>query len=215
MKKLFVLFGIICLLATSGLAQFTFYLIDNFEDNNYTEGPRWWKFGGIEVTTVKNARPEKRDLITESCGDYSLNLSGKSTSGYVGGMGTDLGVDATSYARFQIDLSGLSGGKGKLVIELFEDDNDNYSIEQDSKNDYAAVADDKWVAEVPIQGSGFTRTSIPFSAFKDGNPGIGDDIWNPEQIGGSGGLLKMQIVAITEQEQGTLNFKIDNMLLTY
>jgi hypothetical protein len=71
------------------------------------------------------------------------------------------------------------------------------------------------VAEINIQGKGWTRVSIPFTAFRDVNPGVGDDQWNPDQKDGSGGLLKMQLVAITEQRQGKVDFKIDNLLLTY
>ncbi|MBU0672413.1 MAG: hypothetical protein KJ732_05240 [Candidatus Margulisbacteria bacterium] len=215
MKKLFLIFGVILLLSSMGLAQFTFYLIDNFESGEFTEGPKWWRFGDLKVELVKNPSLEVRDLIAESCGDYALKFSGQAKQWYVGGIGTDLGVDASRYARFQIDIAGSKDAQGKLIVEFFDDDNQNYSIEQDAKNNYAPVHDDKWVAEIKIQGRGFTRTSIPFSAFHDVNPGVGDDIWNPDQKDGSGGLLKMQLVAISEEQQGEVDFAIDNLLLTY
>jgi hypothetical protein len=68
---------------------------------------------------------------------------------------------------------------------------------------------------VNIQGKGFTRISIPFSAFRDVNPGVGDDLWNPNKGNGSGGLLQMQLVAITDEQHGKMDFNIDNLLLTY
>lgn len=215
MKRVFLLFGLIFLLAGVGQAQFSFHLIDNFEDANFTRAPKWWRFGDVRTEVVNNASTTVRDLITESCGEYSLKLSGKTNDWYIGGMGTDLGLDASRFSRFQIDISGEKKYQGKLIIELFDDDNQNYQIEQDPQKNYRAIYDDKWVAEVLIQGDGFTRTSIPFTAFKDGNPGIGDDVWNPDQEGGSGGLLKMQLIIISGDESGKTDFKIDNLLLTY
>ena len=215
MKKIFLVTGLIILTASTVLAQFSFYLIDNFESGEFTEGPKWWRFGSLKAQLVKNPSPEARDLIAESCGEYALNFKGETKDWYVGGIGTDLNIDASKYSRFQIDIDGNEQWQGKLIIELFDDDNNNYSIEQDAKKNYTPVFDDKWVAEVNIQGRGFTRTSIPFTAFHDVNPGVGDDLWNPSQDNGSGGLLKLQLVAISAEQQGEIDFKIDNLLLTY
>ena len=215
MKKVLLIIGIFIFVSATAFAQFSFYLIDNFESGEFSEGPKWWRFGELKVKLLKNPGPEARDLIAESCGEYSLAFKGDTKDWYVGGIGTDLGLDASKYCRFQIDIDGNKKWHGKLIIELFDDDNNNYSIEQDAKKNYAPVFDDKWVAEINIQGEGFTRTSIPFTAFRDVNPGVGDDVWNPSQANGSGGLMKMQLVAITEEQQGKIDFKIDNLLLTY
>jgi len=215
MKKLFLALSILFLFSSLGFSQFTFYLIDNFEDGDFTDGPKWWRFGDLAAKAVKNPPSNKHDLIASSCGNYSLELSGGTKNWYIGGIGTDLGVDASRYSRFQIDVYGDDFYSGKLKIELFDDDNLNYSLEQDPRNNYMPVYDDKWVAEVIIKGQGFTRTSIPFSAFRDVNPEVGDDVWNPSQGEGSGGLLKMQLVAITENQAGEIDFNIDNLLLTY
>ncbi|MFH1826330.1 MAG: hypothetical protein ABH823_03455 [bacterium] len=215
MKKLLIILGVIACLSGISAAQFTFYLIDNFEDGNISAGPKWWQFGGIKAEVVKNAAVEKRDLIAESCGDYSLKLVGSTQDWYIGGIGSDLGVDAQTFARFQIDIDGTNDSSGTLKIELFDDDNLNYSIEQDPQHDYDPVYDDRFVAEIKVQGEGFTRISIPFTAFKDTNPGVGDDIWNPNQEDGSGGLLKMQLVAIGQTKVSSVDFNIDNLLLTY
>ena len=214
MRKVLLVLGIITLLATAGTAQFSFYLIDNFESGRFNES-KWWSFGDLKVVAEKNGTVEGRDLIAESCGEYALALSGPSKEWYVGGIGTDLGVDATEFSRFQIDVYGNDDDGGKVLIELFDDDNANFTIEQDSQNNYDPVYDDKWATEVYIQGKGFTRISIPFTAFKDVNPGVGDDKWNPGQVGGSGGLLKLQMVGISGKKSGTVDFKIDNLLLTY
>ncbi|MDD5383006.1 MAG: hypothetical protein PHH60_05065 [Candidatus Margulisbacteria bacterium] len=215
MKKLVLALSLVFLVAAAAISQFTFYLIDNFESGEFTEGAKWWRFGGLKAEITRNISSEAKDLIAESCGEYSLNLSGQTQDWYVGGIGTELGVDAAGYSRFQIDIYGNNEYSGKLIVEFFDDDNNNYTIEQDPKKNYEATKDDKWVAEVNIQGKGFTRTSIPFTAFRDVNPGGGDDFWNPDQKNGSGGLLKLQLVAITEKQQGKVNFKIDNLLLTF
>lgn len=215
MRRVLVGLALAVLFSGAALSQFSFYLIDNFEDGDHTESPKWWSFGDLKAEVTRNPSLEVRDLIAESCGDHALRLSGRTDQWYVGGIGSDLSVDASAFSRFQIDVYGEGDNLGKLKIELFDDDNMNYSLEQDPNKNYEPVYDDKWVAEVSIQGKGFTRTSIPFSAFKDANPGVGDDIWNPGQEDGSGGLLKMQLVVITDKEEGKLGFNIDNLLLTY
>jgi hypothetical protein len=108
-----------------------------------------------------------------------------------------------------------SGTGGRIRVELFDDDNGNYSLEQDPSRNWLATKDDKWVAEVPILQPGFTRISIPFTAFKLDNPGSGDGIWNPDHQAGSGGLLKVQLVLLTDQATGEVEAGIDNILLTY
>jgi hypothetical protein len=201
-------------LASVALAQFSFHLIDNFEMGRFDRS-RWWRFGALEVKVTENPSREGRDLIAESCGEYALNLSGVSKEWYIGGIGTDLDVDASQFSRFQMDIYGSWEDRGKVIIELFDDDNQNFTIEQDAKKNYETVHDDKWVTEVNILGEGFTRVSIPFSAFRDVNPEVGDNIWNPDRKNGSGGLLKMQVVAISEKKNGKASFKIDNLLLTF
>jgi len=215
MKKLLLTAALVVCLTAAALAQFTFYLIDNFESGEFSEGAKWWRFGDLKVKLVKNPSLEGQDLIAESCGDYALSFIGGTQDWYVGGIGTELGVDASKYSRFQIDMFGHPTRRGKLVVEFFDDDNKNYTIEQDAKKNYEPIHDDKWVAEIKVQGDGYTRTSIPFTAFQDVNPGVGDDIWNPDQLDGSGGLLKMQIVMIAEQQHDEVDLKIDNLLLTY
>jgi hypothetical protein len=202
-------------LASTVFSQFSFHLVDNFESGKFAEGSKWWVFGNIKGKIVKNVPLKVKDLIAQSCGDYALNVSGKSSDWYVGGLGADIGIDASEFSRFQIDVSGDPLIKGKLIIELLEDDNGNFTIEQDPKNNYEPTKDDKWVAEVKILGKGFTRTSIPFTAFRDANPNIGDGKWNPDQQGGSGGLLKLQLIFVTDEKKGDVDVNLDNILITY
>jgi len=98
---------------------------------------------------------------------------------------------------------------------LFDDDNGNAILEQDPSKDWIPTKDDKWVAEIPILNKGWSRYSIPFSAFKLENRGCGDGIWNPDQKDGSGGLLKIQISLIAGEEKGKVDVALDNLILTY
>ena len=42
---------------------------------------------------------------------------------------------------------------------------------------------------------------------------IGDDIWNPQQVGGSGGLLQFQFICIASSDKGRVNYNVDNVML--
>jgi len=199
------------LLAAAAQAQFSFELIDNFESGKIE---KWYKFGNIQMTIAENPSFEGKDAIAESCGVYSLSLKGGTDNWYVGGIGANLNLEASYFSRLQMDVFGGDEG-GKIKIELFDDDNNNNILEQDPAKDWMPTKDDKWVAEVPILGKGFTRISIPFSAFKLENPGSGDGVWNPDQKNGSGGLLKMQLILLSEKQRGRVEAGIDNILLTY
>ncbi|MFA4858769.1 MAG: hypothetical protein WC901_03885 [Candidatus Margulisiibacteriota bacterium] len=218
MKKLNLWVIILLMLAfwvSTAAAQMTFFLVDNFEDGDHQISPEWWKFDNVTLTIVKNSEPSQADFVAQSCGKYSLNVRGKATNWYVGGFGSNLSLDASEYTRIQLDLYGNRVLHGKLRVEIYEDDNNNNQLEQDSAKGWIPTKDDKWSAEVNILGEGFTRVSIPFSAFVDENPGVGDDKWNPDKKGDSGGLLKVQFIAIADKADGEVNFNLDNILLTY
>jgi hypothetical protein len=205
-RRVLLVFLAGCLLASAVKAEFTFYLIDNFEGG---KADKWYRFGNLEMSVVKNPSVEAggQDTIADSCGDYSLQLKGKATGWYAGGIGTDICADARPFSRFQMDVYG-SGTGGKIRIELFDYDNGSHTQEAAS-----GKKNGKWVAEAPILRQGFTRVSIPFSAFKP-DPGPDESIWDPKQDG-SGGLLKVQFVLLTDQAIGEVAADIDNILLTY
>lgn len=168
-------------------------MIDNFETG---QADKWYHFGNSEMMIDKNPSLEAgaRDTIADSCGDYSLKLRGRANYWYAGGIGTVLNADVSPFSRFQMDVCG-SGTGGRIKIELFRDD--------------------KWVAEVPILGSGFTRVSIPLTAFKLEKPGSVEAVWDANQKAATGSLSKVQFVLLTEKETGEVAANIDNILLTY
>jgi hypothetical protein len=192
--------------------QYSFHLIDDFEGAKLD---KWYKFGNVTLQIEENLSSEAGtlDTVAQSCGSYFLKLKGRSDNWYGGGVGADLNVDASNFLRFQLDTYG-SGSGGKIKVEVFDDDNGNSILEQDPARDWLPTKDDKWVTEVSVLGKGFTRTSIPFTAFKLENPGFGDGIWNPDLKTSSGGLLKIQMVLLTGKKEGSVEVGVDNILLT-
>ncbi|MFH0886596.1 MAG: carbohydrate binding domain-containing protein, partial [bacterium] len=184
--------------------------IDDFEDGKdiTTKGrqPNWWKFDAVVLKTEKN------NSGNAQLGKYYLNVSGQAKNWYVGGMGTYLGKDAAKFSNFSLDIEGQGEGSGIVKIELFEDDNRNYEVEQDKK--FQPLYDDRFSYEVKVDWSGWQRVSIPFSDFQDTNPKQGDNLWNPDTKNGSGGLLHVQIIFVAGEETGSLKLNLDNIKLT-
>jgi hypothetical protein len=195
------------------------FLIDNFENGNFTTKPAWWVFDHISPEVLsKNNFPDGDHLVAREMGNYSLFIKGTTkTAWYAGGMGVYLsrpGQELSQYRNLQIDLYGYGPGQGTLKIELFDDDNNNWETEQNTREGYALLYDDRFVAEVMVDWLGWKRVVIPFSDFKDDNPGVGDDLWNPFQTGNSGGLLQMQFICIASSKNGALQYAVDNLRLT-
>jgi hypothetical protein len=197
----------------SSQSLMNFYLIDNFEDGNTWLNPEWWEFDRLNLVCSTNGKDFNGDLIGKSVEKYSLNMSGKADNWYVGGLGASLKIDAADYSRFQIDLFGNMPTGGRIKIELFDDDNGNGKLEQDEKNHWSALYDDKWIAEAIVGNKGWTRVSIPFTAFVDDNPAVGDNIWNPFQKDGSAGLLQIQVIVLGSSANANIDFNVDNLLL--
>jgi hypothetical protein len=193
------------------------YMIDDFEDGDFTANPEWWKFDNITAKIVDNKDYQDGDPASLSeIKKFSLNIEGNCKDWYCGGVGTYLarkGMDLSKYNYYQMDVYGNGPGSGTIKVEFNDDDNGNWQIEQDPKKAYANMYDDKFVYNIIVDWRGWKRVSIPISDFTDDNPGVGDDIWNPEQTGGSGGLIQMQMVFIGPKKSGNVSFNIDNVSL--
>jgi hypothetical protein len=194
------------------------YLIDNFESGNLHSPRDWWTFDIKTADVVSNQSYRGGDgKVASEVGKYSLLLRGTANNWYAGGAGTYLakeGLDLSKYNSFQIDIYGNGPGSGTLKVELLDDDNNNWQCEQDPKKSYAPVYDDKFVYDIRVDWMGWKRLVIPFADFNDDNPGVGDDIWNPQQTGGSGGLLQTQFICLGGSDKGNINYNVDNICLT-
>lgn len=181
------------------------FLIDDFESGSLRSPREWWTFD-----------IEKAGVVGEA-GGYSLLLKGEAKNWYAGGCGTYIAKenqDLSDYNSFQIDIYGNGPGSGTIKIELFDDDNKNWQVEQDPAKAYAPIYDDKYVYDIRVDWKGWRRETILLDDFVDDNPGVGDDVWNPQQNGGSGGFLQIQFICLAAKATGNVNYNVDNISLS-
>jgi len=194
------------------------FLIDDFESGSLKSPREWWTFELEKAEAASNRDLKDGDEgVASEVGNYSLHLSGPAKNWYAGGCGTYLAKenqDLSKYDHFQMDVYGSGPGSGTIKIELADDDNKNWQVEQDSAKNFALIYDDKFVYEVRVDWNGWKRVSLPFADFVDDNPKVGDDIWNPQQVDGSGGLLQVQFICIASTDKGRVNYNLDNVSLT-
>lgn len=173
-------------------AEFSFFLIDNFESGN-SEG--WYHFGNLEMAVEKIPSSEAgtTDTIAESGGDYSLKVKGSATNWYAGGFGKIIATDAGQFNRLQLDVGG--GEKpGQMKIEIFLQGQPG--------------RENRFTAEVPILGKGVSRYSLPLSAFRP-------DSSAEAAAAAARKIVKVQFILLTDSPTGEAEANIDNILLTY
>lgn len=196
---------------TTGGAKYA-YLIDNFEDGDIEAAPEWFTFDNAKIKVEKNVSKKDGDQsVCANIGSSSLGIKGSTTKWYVGGMGTMVGLDATKYNSIELDVYGNGEGSGKIKVEAYDDDNANNEIEVTSN--WVPKYDDLYLYEIDVNWTGWKHISIPFSAMTLSNPGRGNGKFDPTLAGGSGGLVKMQLIFVANAEEGDINFSIDNIEL--
>jgi hypothetical protein len=176
-------------------------VIDNFDDADIKAAPAWWTFDALE-----GSFPEAKN---DANGFYYMKLSGQANNYYIGGMGTYVGKDLGDYDTLVISVLGTGPNSGTLRLQLYDDDNSTYQLEQD--NTYRPLYDDYLEYELPVTWEGWQTVEIPLNKFVDMNQGVGDDIFNPEQKNGSGGLLHFQFVVLATSEKGKIDLGIDSI----
>ena len=186
--------------------------VDNFEDGNIAEAPAWWTFGNSEQKPVATTEWDK-DPLSKYLGKFALKITGEAKDWYVGGMGTYLGVDASAFNYVKIYVCGTGPDSGKLTVQLYDDDNGNYVLEQDVDKNYEPLNDDRFEYSINVNWKGWKPFLIPISSFKDTNPKVGDNIWNPDHKNGSGGLLHMQFIFLANTKTGSIDMAVDNIKL--
>ena len=193
------------------------FLIDDFESGSLQSPKQWWTFDMQKVAVEGNSSLTDGDPgVVVKKGRYSQHLQGVCKNWYAGGVGVYFAKpdqDLSKFSTFQIDIFGNGEGSGTVKVELADDDNNNWQIEQDPSKSYAPIYDDKFVYNIVVDWQGWRHVVIPFNDFVDDNPGVGDDIWNLQQSRGSGGLLQLQLVCLGAKDNSNINFFFDNIQL--
>jgi hypothetical protein len=182
------------------------FIVDNFEDKNFTMQPKWWGFDNISMEIARNDKKEFQHLE-----EYSLKLEGTPNNWYVGGVGTYFAIDVANYNSLKLLVRGNGPLSGLLIIELFDDDNNNFQVEVNPSISSETLADDKFIRTIKVDWSGWKALIIPFSDFVDGNINVGDDKWNPYQTGSSGGLLQMQMILLAADKEIKPKIAVDSI----
>ena len=167
-----------------------------------------WHFGNLStvITPV-----DSEHILSKYSGKRVLHITGISNDWYVGGWGKSLFIDGAELTNLHIMIKGNGYDSGRIKIELYDDDNGNEKLEQDSE--FIATKDDRWSIYIPVTWDHWKTMIIPITKFKDDNPGIGDDIWNPDKSNKSGGLLVIQFVLLTNRRAEKVEMFIDDIFL--
>lgn len=186
----------------------TAILIDNFEDKDSSVNPAWWYFDQISAEVVRSV---------DRGHTYSLLISGESKGNwYAGGLGCYLArpvQDLSRYNSLQLDIYGCGPEMGNLKVEFYDDDDGNWEITQSTRESFTPLCDDRFSKEIIVDWTGWRTITLPFAEFVDDNPAVGDDIWNPSQLGGSGGLLQLQFICLSSKKTGPVQYRLDNIRL--
>ncbi|MBL6722623.1 MAG: hypothetical protein ISQ13_01290 [Candidatus Margulisbacteria bacterium] len=180
-------------------------MVDDFEDNDLVTFREWWSFGKVMINT-KKVTEEKPYL-----GETSMIINGSSYNWYAGGIGTYLNEDAQHFTTLKLVIYSPKLNAGAIRIELYDDDNNNNVVDIDSDKQMPSK-DDLLIYDLNLIWKGWKVVSIPLIDFVDFNPEIGDNIWNPNQLYGSGGLIQMQLVVLSSKYKSeTIEFEIDTI----
>ncbi len=194
-------------LSAAGLIDgpYPVYLVDNFDDGELAVNPEWWQFGDLDVDILVNNPKELKGLSKRA-----LRLTGRTSRWYLGGIGTYFPMDARKFTHLKLLIKGVDPELGaSMVIELYDDDNGNFQIEPHPIDGSMLKVDDRFVYNLKIDWLGWKVVIIPLEMFRDENPHFGDDIWNPYQEGGSGGLLQMQLLLMGLKENARVDIWLD------
>lgn len=180
-------------------------MVDDFEDANITEFREWWTFDKVMIQT-KNVESKKPFL-----GKVSLSVNGSSNNWYAGGFGVYINQDAHYFKTLKLVIFSPKINSGSIRIELYDDDNNNKIVDIDTDKQIPSK-DDLFIYDLNLVWEGWKVVSIPLTDFVDFNLDVGDNIWNPNQLYGSAGLIQMQLVVLSSKHKSELiEFEIDTI----
>ncbi len=157
--------------------------IDRTEDASC---PAWWAFGPLGYHQTASEPGSGR-------AGHHLQVRGPAAVPYAQGRGLFLDREIGDRRALQMSIRGHGPHSGRMKIELSEDDNNNWEIEK-SPPLYVPLVDDRVIYEIAVDWYGWRDVAIPLSAFRDDNPGKGNDVFDPHRDLTSDGLLELQIL---------------------
>jgi hypothetical protein len=178
-------------------------LIDDFESE---ECPPWWTFGGLAETRV----PFESNAGHPA--GYYLQVRGEASPA-AAGRGLYLQRDIADRRHLVVDVRGYGPDSGRIKIELDDDDNGNWEIEK-SLRTFMPLYDDRFSHQLTVDWHGWRRVTVPVEAFRDDNPAVGDNVFNPIRDLGSGGLLEMQLLFASSGNGTPIRIDLDNLRWT-
>ena len=179
--------------------------IEDFEDNDISNKPKWEFFGNINYEIKKNKSNIKW------LGKHTLRVTGQGKSFYIAGTTIYLNKDISDYHTLKFTAKNNVKQTSMIQIELYDDDNNNKYIEVAKTNPDILTKDDKFVYKLDIQGKEWEVLYIPLNAFRDANMTVGDNVWNPQTTNNSGGLVQIQFLFISENKNAEIDMEIDNI----
>tara|TARA_A100001015_G_C15031744_1_gene733707 strand:+ start:2259 stop:2930 length:672 start_codon:yes stop_codon:yes gene_type:complete len=181
----------------------TVLMIDDFEDADLRKFREWWTFDKV---MIKSKQIEEKKSYS---GNVSVVINGSSSNWYAGGVGVYLDEDASYFKTLKLVIYSPKYNSGSIRIELYDDDNNNKIV--DIENDKPSK-DDLFIYDLNLVWKGWKVVTIPLDEFVDFNNDIGDNIWNPNQLYGSAGLIQMQMVILSSKlKSETIEFEIDTI----
>lgn len=184
----------------------TVLMVDDFEDGDFKKFREWWSFDKV-VIKPKNIENKPKSYI----GNVSLQINGSSNNWYAGGIGVYLNKDAHFFKTLKLVIFSPKRNSGSIRIELYDDDNNNNIVDIDEEKQIPSK-DDLFIYDLNLVWEGWKVVSIPLEDFIDFNQDVGDNIWNPNQLYGSAGLIQLQLVILSSKLKSELiEFEIDTI----
>jgi len=126
-------------------------------------------------------------------------------------MGTYIGKDLPGYDTLSMEVYGNGVDSGRIKIEIYQDDNNTWKVEQDSL--CTPLYDARFDYELAVSWTGWKTVEIPLAQFKHSNVGIGSDQMKLGHSNNTGGLLHFQLLFIATKADGNIDIGIDNIKL--
>lgn len=169
-------------------------MVDDFEDGDFVNFREWWSFGKVLISN---------DVVTSNLsylGSRLMNIQASSTNWYAGGLGTYIGAPIHYFKTLKLVIYSPKINAGKIRIELYDDDNNNYRLDMDEKTQQPSK-DDLFIYDLNLSWVGWKVVQIQLSEFEDFNNMVGDNTWNPNDLYGSAGLLQIQLIILSSKYQ--------------